>query len=421
MLFQNKLTLLYIISGLLFAQVSLADMNYLKQSSAITLSSLTQTVYEQHPSLNNELAQKQQINANLDLANARFAGAKSIRLNHQNDVFGSGDGLQEWEGSIDMPLWLPKQKQQQLALSDKLSAELPAYKQYIRLQASEKVRELVWAVVLANNELQQAHQVWQSAQKLEHDVAMRVKAGDLAGSEHLLVSTNVMKMQGHYLLAQAELEHALESYFFFTGETDLPESYDEILDEASTIHSEHHQAKVGQDHPLLVMLEQKINTLRTQQDLAYYTGAVNPSLSVGVRHERGDNNEKFNNSIGLGISFALDNDVYQRPAIADAAKNLADAEIGRQQAERELNIILFSGLHDLETIQNQLVLVNEQNRTTQRYLALQQRAFDLGEIDLVSLLRSQALANEASNRKQTLEVNIKKMIAHVNQSLGILL
>lgn len=421
MSFQTKLTLLCFAAGMAVTQISLAEMVQLEQSSAITLSSLTQKVYEQHPSLNNEQAHKQQVNANKELANSRFAGAKSISFNHQNDVLGSGDGLQEWEASIDMPLWLPKQKQHQLNLSNQLSAELPAYKQYIRLQASETVRELIWNIVLANNEMKQAHQVWQTAQKLEQDVVARVKAGDLAGSEHLLVSTNVLEMHSLYLLAQAELEHALESYHLFTGETALPVNFDEELDETLIRNSKHHQAKVDQQHPLLAMLERQVNTLRSQQDLAYYAGAINPTLSVGVKRDRGDNHERFNNSIGLGISFALDNGGYQRPAIADAARSLADAEIEHQHAQRMLNSALFSSLHDLDTMQNQLTLVSEQNIATQHYLELQQRAFDLGEIDLVSLLRSQALSNKASNRKQTLEINIKKMIANVNQSLGILL
>jgi hypothetical protein len=75
-------------------------------------------------------------------------------------------------------------------------------------------------------------------------------------------------------------------------------------------------------------------------------------------------------------------------------------------------------LHDLETKQQQLILINEQSKTTQHYLSLQQRAFELGEIDLVNLLRSQSLANETYNKKQALEVDIKHVTAMVNQALG---
>lgn len=410
-------------AGMSFTQLSFAEMVQLEQSSSVTLSSLAQNVYERHPALHNELAQQQQINANTDLANATFADVKSINLNHQNDAIGSSDGLQEWEASVDMPLWLPGQKQQQHLLSDKLSAELPAYKNKIKLDASAKVRDLVWNVVLANNANMQAHQVWQTAEKLKQDVVARVKAGELAGTERLLASTNALEMHSQYLLTEAELEHALNSYHHVTGENSLPEAYEETLPkDYDNAQQQHHSlAIIEQEHPYLMLLEQQINTLRAQQDLAHFDGAINPSLSLGVRSERGDHGEDFNNSIGVGISFALDNDVYRRPAIANAAKELADAEISRQQLERELNIALFSQLHDLETKQQQLVLLNEQNDTTQQYYALQQRAFELGEIDLVNLLRSQSLANKTYNRKQALEVDIEHMIAKVNQALGVIL
>jgi len=412
MLFRTQLVLLCITAGIGISQVTLAERIQLKQSSAVTLPLLTQYVYEQLPARHSELAQQQQINAHANLANATFADVKSISLNHQNDVLASGDGLQEWESIVEMPLWLPGQKQQQLSLSKKLSAELPAYRLQLMLVASAEVRKLVWNVVIANAATAEAYQVWQSAMKLEKDVAARVKVGELAGTERLLATNNSLEMKNQYLLKNSDLGQALSIYRAITKEQFLPEVYEEGLANKDVI---------DENHPSLMILDQHINTLRSQQDLAHFDGAVNPSLSVGIRRERGDYGESFNNSLGVGISFALDDDVYRGTAIANAAKELADAEIVRQQSERELNIILYSHLHDLETKRLQLELVNEQDDTTQQYLALQQRAFELGDLDLVSLIRSQSLANETHNRKLALEVGIKNTIALVNQALGLIL
>ena len=393
MLFHAKLALLCITAGISISSLTLAsERAQLEQSSAV--------------------AQQQQANANADLAKARFADVKSINLTHQNDVVGSSDGLQEWEGIVEMPLWLPGQKQQQLLLSDKLSAELPVYQQQIMLAASAEVRELVWKVVMANTAATEAYQVWQSSLKLEKDVTARVKAGELAGTERLLAANNALDKQTQYLLKNSDLDRAQTTYRAITRERFLPEIYVEVLAEKDVI---------DQNHPDLMMLEQRINTLRTQQDLAHFDGAINSSLSVGIRRERGNHDENFNNSMGVGIRFALDNDVYRRPAIANAAKELADVEIVRQQSERQLNIALFSRLHDLETKRLQLKLLNEQNETTQQYLTLQQRAFELGDLDLVSLIRSQSLASEVHNRKLALEVEIQYTIALVNQALGVIL
>jgi len=235
MLFRVIFTRLLIIIGFIAPPILLAEEVKLELSNDLSLSSLTDKVYQQHPAHHNDLAQQQQINANSSLANARFADAASINLMHQNDVIGSNDGLQEWEGSVDLPLWLAGQKQQQLTLSEKMTAELPAYKKQIRLDASAIVRELIWKAVLADNATSQAYQVWQSAQKLEQDVVARVKAGELAGTARLLASTNAIEMHSQYLLAQAELEHALTSYRRITGEDSLPQQYERKIQLVSTI------------------------------------------------------------------------------------------------------------------------------------------------------------------------------------------
>jgi outer membrane protein, heavy metal efflux system len=419
MSFKATRTYLLIGLGFAFSQSLLSETIMLERSDSIALNTLTNKVYQQHPAFNYDLSLQQQINANTDFANAYFADVSNVNVRHQNDVIGSSDGLQEWEAMVEMSLWLPGQKQQQLSLSEKMMAEVPAYKQKTRLEASAIVRELIWNIELAETATKQAYQTWQNAKKLEQDVNARVKAGELASAEHLLVSNNVLELQSDYLLVQADLEHAVSSYKHITGETVLPNNVEETL--AETLKQDHSSVVVNQQHPYLTVLDQQINTLRTHQQLAQFDGAINPNLSLGVRSEKAEHGESFNNSIGIGISFALDNKVYRQPAIAAASKALADTEIARQKLERKLNITLFTALHDLETKQQQLTLLAEQDITTQKYLLSQERAFDLGEIDLVNLLRSQSLAQEVQNSKQTLSVNVKQMIAKVNQALGIVL
>ncbi len=422
MWFRNKL--ISVCSVLIIGHTSfvLAETDTVEYASTVTLSSLTQNVYDIHPALHSELAQQQQINANADLANEMFADVSTINLTHQNDVLGSGNGLQEWEGSLNMPLWLSGQKQLQQSLSDKMSAVLPAYQQKIKLDASGKVRELIWKVILADNKQQQAFQAWQTALKLKQDVAARVKAGEFAKAELLLVNTNAIELHGQYLLTQAELKHALKHYQQITGQSTLPEDYEEtLLIEPSADLSLDALVELIQQHPDLALQDQQIETLRTKQGLAQFDGAVNPILSVGVRRERGNDNENFTNSIGLGISFALDSKVYRRPSMTNAAKELADAEIVRQILARELSLTLFAKLHDLETKQAQLLLAIENDETTQRYFSLQKRAFELGEIDLVDVLRTQALANKSHNRQQLLKIEIKQLIANINQASGAIL
>lgn len=412
MAFRNKLACLSLVIGLATSTTSFAETTTVERSTAITLSSLTQSVYEHFSPEQKQLAQQQRINANTEFADSMFADSATVNLEHFNDVIGSSDGFQEWEGSVDLPLWLPGEKQQQSALSDTLSAEFPAYQQRLLLDASKQVRNVIWNVVSAETKVSQTFNAWHAAQDLEDNVASRVAAGDLASTETLLANSHALEMQSRYLEAKSELDFSLANYHNHTGQTILPSKFEENLSPQTTI---------NQQHPYLEFLNQKITTLRAEQDLAHFDGAPHTNLSVGVRRERGGHDEDFNHSIGVGINFAFDDAIYRKSNIANAASNLADADIERQQLERKLQTILLSKRHQLAAKQQQLELVIAQEKTANQYLLLQQRAFDLGEIDLASLLRSQVLASDALNRKTSLQITIQHAIAEVNQALGIVL
>lgn len=381
-------------------------------SETMTLSSLTEQVYQRLPGKLGETKFGQLQQANDALSESLFAEPATANLNHFNDAIGSGDGFQEWEGSVDMPLWLPGQKQAQQELSNKIMAELPAYQARLMLQASGEVRELIWQVKLAEAELEQAILVWETAKKLEQDVKVRVEAGDLPTTEALLASSNTLEKHSKMVEAESNLLQQLKTYTLITGEHSLPSQVTELLNP---------QNQLLPSHPQLALQEQVIARLQAEMGIAQYQGAVNPNLSVGVRRERGDDSESFNNSLGLGISMALDDSRYSQPAVAEASAALAEAQVKRLDIERQLNKTLLTSRESLEATQKQLELVTEQDKTTRQYYQLQKRAFDLGEINLIDLLRSQVLANESRNRKRQLEVLVQQKTAAVNQALGIIL
>ncbi|WP_438971654.1 TolC family protein [Methylophaga sp.] len=400
-----------LITGL-FCQNVFAEELRATYSEQLSLESLAEKVYQRLPGKMGEGKYEQLKQANDAVSHALFAEPMTGNLSHFNDAIGSSDGFQEWEGGVDMPLWLPGQKQKQQALSDKIAAELPAYQQQLKLQASGEVRQLLWQIKLAEAQLQQARIAWQTAKKLEKDVDNRVAAGDLAKTERLLARSNTLEAHSSMANAQSNLQQKLKTYSLITGETQLPASIEETITESETLE---------QSHPELLLQDQVIARLQAKRGIAHFDGSVNPNLSVGVRRDRGNSGEAFNNSIGVGISFALDDSRYSRPAIAQASAELADAQVARQALLRDLKTQLLSRKEQLDSTRQQLTLAKEQDETTQQYYQLQKRAFDLGEVNLIDLLRSQVLANNSQSRKRELEVQVQQQKAAVNQALGIIL
>lgn len=381
-------------------------------SAGLDLASLTDKVYQRLPGLLAEGKYQQLQQANDSYSNSLFAEPITGNLSLFSDEVGTGRGSQEWEGGVDLPLWLPGQKQQQQALTAKIAAELPAYQQALKLEASGEVRQQIWQVKLAEAQLEQAKLTWETAKKLQNDVESRVKAGDLASTERLLAGSNTLEAHSKMVNAASLLQQRLKIYQLITGENTLPKQVEETVITPS---------EDVQQHPQLQLQDQLIARLQAQMGLAQYDGAVNPSLSVGVRRERGDRAEDYTNSLGIGFSMALDDKAYRQPAIAQASAELADAQVARQSLWRDLKTRQVAANEELNSSRQQLDLITEQNKTTQQYYQLQKRAFDLGEINLIDLLRSQALANDNESRKRLLEVQIKQQISELNQSHGIIL
>jgi outer membrane protein TolC len=408
---KRSLHILILISAL-FSSAAIAESIEPQRSAELTLDILMQHVYEKLPGRAGEGAYLQQQQATQALVSTPFASPVTLNLNAYNDTLMSGDGAQEWEGGIELPLWLPGQKRAMRLLSDKLAAELPAYQQKLKLDASSRVRTLLWDVMQAETSVEQAKVILQTAQKLEKDVIARVDAGELAAAEKLLAQANTLETQAQYQDAQASLQSAMKKYRFYTGVADLPASVDESVPATQ---------QIDQSHPVMQLMSQRIQRLQETMKLAQYSNAVNPSVNVGVRHERGNTNESFNDSLNLGFSIALGNQKYSARAVAAASKNLADVQIQQQQLQQDLNSALLVKQNELSNHQQQLALLKQQDAATQHYVALQQKAFDLGELNLVDLLRAQSKANQTHSRLQLQQVLIKRTIAELNQLLGIIL
>jgi hypothetical protein len=408
----NKLLTTGIILASLFSTAVAAETVEVIYSQDLSLKALSEMVYQRLPAKVGEEKYVALQQANDQLSQSLFAQPTTANLSHFNDAIGSSDGFQEWEGSVDLPLWLPGQKQQQQTLSQKIAAELPAFQTHLKLQASGEVRELIWQVKLAETWHLQSINTWKTAQKLEQDVISRVDAGDLPTTEKLLATSNSLEAHSNMLQAQSQLQQAIDTYSMISGQRELPAAFEEDIAETTTS---------LETHPDILLQNEVIARLKTEVGIAKYDAAVNPNLSVGVRRERGDFDESFNNSLGLGVSIALNDEKFSQPAIAEKNAELTDAQIARQTLLRELNRLLLSAQAELDSTKQQLKLIKQQNATTQQYYELQKRAFDLGEINLIDLLRSQVLANQNQSRQRELEILFKKQKAAVNQALGIIL
>jgi len=401
-----KLRLIGLLLGLGSGALSYAAF---AEEESITLQTLTDHVFINHPARQAEASMDALADSRSDLAGQVFAEPLSLSVDHFNDVIGSSDGLQEWETSVEMPIWLPGEKRQQQNLSRHLAAEVPYYQQRVRLEASAQVRQHVWQVMLSAAKVRHAEALQENSENLLKNVETRVDGGDLASSEAFLAKSHHLEMRSNLASAKMDLQQSLNQYKYLTDQQVLPD----VIEEKMPIALE-----IKNDHPLLAELEQQIARQRSEMANARYDNARHPSLSLGVKRERDEHASPYNNSIGVGVSFALNDAQYQQPAIAQASRQLADLQIAQQQQKRQLEAELLAAMDTLNTLQQRQTLLKEQYEVSQQYVDMQQRSFDMGGIDLTTFLRSQEKVDKHRHQLLQLQIEIQQQIANINQIAG---
>ncbi len=375
----------------------------------LTLHDVTQQAFERYPRQQVIAPRGAQVDALRRQAGNPLAGPTALVLRHQTDRIGSRDGLTEWEGGVQMPLWLLGQKQARKALADQAGMGLQALEHALRLEVAGQVRERLWDVALMENDLTLTEQQWRAAQALEQDVRKRMTAGELAKVDLLLVQDETLRRQAQYLRAHTELKHALHRYEVLTGVEALPAVRNET---PST------QTAVTDDHPLLADGQSRVAQAVAETQLAREERRGNPLLTLGARREQSTLRSAGNDSVGIALTLPLHSTAHAGPRLAASVVAQSEAQSVRDALKRELDLALDEAEHALALARAEFDLAVEQNRLAQENLRLMKKAFAIGEIDLVALLRVQTLAFAAERGEQQLGLQLQRDIARYNQAAG---
>ncbi|AFJ01200.1 putative outer membrane protein [Methylophaga frappieri] len=381
------------------------------EPNPVTLTSLTNYVFRQAPERLAEQSIIDTADAYAERAKTWFAEPASLNLFHYNDAIGSSNGLQEWETSISAPIWLSGEQRRQQNWAQELSNQLPYYQQKHRLQAAGQVRQHIWTVVHAAARVRQTEIRRDNAAGLFETVKAQAEKGYLATTDKLIAEQHRMAAQNDHLQAQAELTQAINQYYYLTAQRQLPDNVVESLPSS---------LKITVDHPLLAELSQQITILHSEMASTSLTAKQNPNLSLGIKRERGSGSEPFNNSLGLGISLPIGQTNYAKASVAEVGRKLANIEVARQSLKRRLESSLLHQRDTLSALRDKQQRLQAQFSLSETYQHKQQKSFDLGQIDLRTLLLVEAEHNATRNQLQMTQIEINQTIAQINQTLGIM-
>lgn len=377
---------------------------------SLQLSDVLESAYARAPVQASLRSRDVMVLAKNRVANAVLPATPAVSVTHQNDAVGSGRGERDWQAELELPVWMAKQRENRLKVAQVNQSTVTVSRQSAKLQLAGDLREALWNIAYNENNLALANNKLQFSTKLKNDVEKRYIAGELAKTDAMLAELEVLKAQKEKLRAEAELMHARHRYYLLTGLRELPGTYAENQSNLE----DYYQS------PIWLEAQSKLGLAETERDLAQIESHENMQVLVNMRSSKGPFDTTDNNSVGMKLRIPFGSETKAAPIKAAAEIGVGNALTERESLKLALDAALHEAEHNLSVSRVELTIAGKQYDIAKESLRLAQKAFQLGETDLVSLLRVQAQTFEAEQAFTTRQVQVQWDVARYNQTVGVL-
>ena len=373
---------------------------------AATLGEAVQQALERRPQARANAARSQVGAGYQRQSNQLLGGQPQAAVSHLTDQLSSDQGLRETEAYVELPLWLPGQRQARRTLGERILAEADAGFERLRWEVSEQVRERAWNLRLAEAERALAERHLESARAFEDEIRRRKQAGELAEQDLLLARQETVLRETTFEAAVAEEQRARAAWQSYTALDQLPVDL-----EGETLS----QAQLTDRHPLLAAKAGVMERQRAMRDDTRVSQRESPLLKLGAKRQRGSDEDPYVNSLGAEIKIPFGGAGLAAPAIAEA-----EAEAAYAEAHYDLELELEQQRIALKQAGSARELAEQRNRLAQQGLHLAERSFALGESNLRTLLLAREDAASAALDLERRRLERLRAIARYNQSLGVI-
>ncbi len=367
-------------------------------------------------------ARLNQAQAALDIARSLTPGPAAVSLNHLSDRLQRDQGRREWEVELATPLWLPGQQGASQRQAERALAELQARLALRQLELAGELRNSWWQLASARAARELAQQRLQTATALEQTVQRRYQSGDVARVDANLARTERLSAQAEALEAGTALLQARQAYSALTGLPPPPTLPPELAaePELTTPNRDDASDTARSMHPQRQALQSAVALANSRLALVDSSRRDAPELALRWTTQRSDAFSPSDQAIGIKLTVPLSSGDRVRQESAGARADLAQAERELALLGTQLDQALQRARSELATAQTQLELATTRCELTADNLKLAQRAFDLGEQDLPTLLRARSADHESQAWLTRQRIAYQAAVSHLQQARGLL-
>ena len=355
-------------------------------------------------------ARLDEVTASKNVAGALFPGSPKLELSNLNDALVRNRGELETNVGVSVPLWLPGQKAARLGVAESEGKENQLGVAAARLAVAGELRAAIWAVYLSKSESEILAQRLETAEKLENDVAKRLKVGDVARTDLLLAKQETVSARIAIAEAKSRLITNIQRYKVLTHSENLPDNPQETVSNVNE----------GTLHPLLAAGQAATDLAQAELKLAQESRRDAPTVGVLYRNQRDNSNTSSRDTLGLALTIPFASEVRNAPLLAKANTALVEADARNQRLMADIEANQRNAEAQLESAQTNAQLSVAREQLAAERLSLMQRSYQLGETSLVELIRTQSQTTEARIELARSSALLFAAHANINQSRGLI-
>lgn len=355
-----------------------------------------------------------QTQAAQDLAHGWTPGPGAVSVSQLNDRLNQNQGRREWEVELSSPIWLPAQRSARQDEAQRRLDLTAARAAALRWQLAGQLRQRWWAVALARENQALARSRLESARALASTVKARFQKGDLARVDANLAQVEVLSAQSDLIAAEQAVQEAEAQFRALTSEVAPAVLSPELLMSPPSASWD------GPSHPLLLQAQATVNWTQSRLAVVQASRRDAPEVALRWTNERTDAFEPYHQAVGVKVTVPLASDARSRQDGAEVRAELNQAEAEQALIQRQVQQEYVQAYQAWQLAQQQLALAQTRQSLSEDNGRLAQRAFDLGEADLPSLLRARTLQREADVAVKQQQVALELAVSRLLQAQGVL-
>ncbi len=347
--------------------------------------------------------------ANQSLSNSWISGDVDVIVRHENDTLTDDDGYKDWEVGVEFPIWLPSQKNAQKQVTESYGEELSARQRYLRWQASNSLRKLVWNYQTAEIEVEAARSALKKSRSLQHKVQQKVTAGESPKIDLLLADKAVLKQQNQLVQKQSSLTIAQNQFQRWTQTSHPPQNIQERT-----------LSPLPMDqHPEIIMLMSALQISQAELQKTKSFKRESPRLYLGAKNDKDRNAE--NTALMFEVSIPLGMNPRYSPKVAQEKRNVYEQQAILDKAKIQLEQGIFRARQTLASAKQSIHFSKQQYDISQKALKMSEIAYQLGETNIQNLLLVQQQTAQAKLNYNLVQARSGRATANLNQISGHIL